>query len=189
MISRKAPDLSGGACHRRHGGEKQEDEQNGTQDTGRRVRAGGLVDDLDDWIIRVLGKRISFFALMMTGKDVTHRVDKGINVLYAEAERDEHGDTHHPVEHDTPHHRLGQLNRGVFQLFTHVSSRIGAYETPDRARQTDETAETGARPSAAVVELSEDLIGRGMVGHNPEHDQEGEEGKDVCEEDDALRQW
>ena len=44
-------------------------------------------------------------------------------------------------------------------------------------------------PATAVIELSEDLVSRCVIGHDPEDDEEGEEAKDVSEQNDSFGQW
>lgn len=65
---------------------------------------------------------------------------------------------------------------------------IRANEAPDRTCQADETAEASITPAAAIIELREDLVRWGVVGHDPEDNEEGEECEDVYEKDDAFQQ-
>ena len=104
----------------------------------------------------------------------------------AEAERDDHADAHDTIQQNTPHHGLGQLNRGIFQLFTHVSSSIRSDEAPNRSSQAYEASYSGGWPSTAVVKGAEGVRSRCMVAHHPKSDEECKKGEYMDEQDDAF---
>ena len=52
MVAAETPDLAGRTCHRRHGGEEQEDEKDGSQYVCRCERASSIVDHDDNGIVR-----------------------------------------------------------------------------------------------------------------------------------------
>lgn len=118
----------------------------------------------------------------------SYRADESLDVLDAEAERDDHGDAEDTVQGNTPHHSLGQLDRSILHLLAHVSPSIGTNEAPNSRCQANESAEALRMPSTAIVELGEDLGGRRVVRHDPEDQQKRKESKDVREEDDAFCQ-
>jgi len=119
----------------------------------------------------------------------TYSIDECFNILDAEAERNDHGDAKNTIQRDTPHHGLRQLDRGILQLLTHVRTSIRTDEAPDGRCQTNKSAETVRAPATAIVKFGEDLVSRCVIGHDPEDDQEGEEAKDVSEENDSFGQW
>lgn len=119
----------------------------------------------------------------------TYSIDECLNILDAEAERNDHGDAKNTVQRDTPHHGLRQLNGSILQLLTHVCTSVGADEAPDGRCKTNESTETVRAPAASIVEFGEDLVSRCVIGHYPENDEEGEEAEDVSEKDDTFGQW
>ena len=60
-----------------------------------------------------------------------------------------------------------------------MSVRIRAKEAPQGRRDANEDREAGVAPTAIILELREDLLGRRVLACNPQDDQENEEADDV----------
>jgi hypothetical protein len=134
-------------------------------------------------------ERLAWRIHGQNGCGIAYCVDKGLDILDAKAEGDNHGDAKNTVQRDAPHHRFWQLDRSVFQLFAHVCSSVGANETPDCRRQADESAQTVRAPASSIVEFGEYLFRWRMFGHHPKDDEKDKETHDVCEQNDAFGQW
>lgn len=143
----------------------QNDRQHGRTSHG----AGRVVQNLHDWNSR-------------------WRIQHVVDVAEAEAKRDEHDQTQKPVEKGRPHHGGRKHAGGVLELLSHVSSRIGSEEAPQRGGDADEAGKSHVAPSASVGKLREHLTGRGMVAHDPQRDQKGEETDNVQNQKNPLGQ-
>jgi hypothetical protein len=118
--------------------------------------------------------------------DVTYGVDECLDVLDAEAERDDHGDAKDTIECDAPHHSSWQLDRCILHLLTHVSSGIRTNKTPDGRCQTDEGAKTLRAEATTIIELGEDFVCWSMIRHGPEDDKERKETQNMREKNDSF---
>ena len=117
---------------------------------------------------------------------ISYCVDECLDILDAETEGDDHRDTKDTVESDAPHHGYWKIFRCIFELFAHVCTGISTDKRPQGGRQADKATQTLRPPATTVVEVSEDLFGGLVIGHDPEDDQEREEAEDVGKENDSF---
>ena len=65
---------------------------------------------------------------------------------------------------------------------------IRTQEAPQGRRDADEDGEPGVAPTAIVLKLGEDLLGRRVLARDPEDDHEDEEADHVDDHEDAFGQ-
>lgn len=63
-----------------------------------------------------------------------------------------------------------------------MGTSIGADEGENWGKLANNASSTDAAPSATVLEAAKHIAGRGLWGHNPKGDQNGEKAEDVKRE-------
>ena len=104
MIATETPDLARRTCHGRYSREEQEHEKNGAQHVGRREGARSIVDHHNDRVVGGLRCCQHFSSFGYSDVIETNHIDELLDVMDAEAERDEHRNAHNAVQNNTPHH-------------------------------------------------------------------------------------
>lgn len=67
-----------------------------------------------------------------------------------------------------------------------MGSGIGTNEAPNGRSQANKSAETFGAKTTTIVKFGKDLVSGRVISHHPEDDEEGEEAKDVSEENDSF---
>ena len=113
-------------------------------------------------------------------------VENGIHTTQGKGKGDVHDPAERTVHERSPHDGPRKHDRRILDLFRHVDGRVGADEGVNRSEKPNHKGQAIGLPLSQVEELGEDLLGVAARGQNPQRDQDGEETKQVEDEDHAL---